>query len=114
MAKIKAVLDQETWIAVDVPEEFQAIVLSLSSTDFPVKGMEMPSNDNNSKLSEDGVFTSQESHIQLKIMLKIAMGHLRQAMKTRLNPLLRLKIVLLAMLGQSRKPLCLEVLAIIW
>ncbi|KAM3392683.1 hypothetical protein ACQJBY_013698 [Aegilops geniculata] len=61
MAKIKAVLDQETWIAVDVPEEFQAIVLSLSSTDFPVNGMEMPSNDNNSKLSEDGVSTSQES-----------------------------------------------------
>jgi vacuolar protein sorting-associated protein 54 len=60
MAKIKAVLDQETWVAVDVPEEFQAIVLSLSSTDFPVNGMEMPSTDSNSKLSEDGISTAQE------------------------------------------------------
>ncbi|KAF5196374.1 Vacuolar protein sorting-associated protein 54 protein, partial [Thalictrum thalictroides] len=31
MTKIKAVLDQETWVSVDVPEEFQAIVSSLSS-----------------------------------------------------------------------------------
>ena len=31
MTKIKAVLDQETWVSVDVPEEFQAIVDSLSS-----------------------------------------------------------------------------------
>ncbi|XP_028098767.1 vacuolar protein sorting-associated protein 54, chloroplastic-like [Camellia sinensis] len=29
MAKIKAVLDQETWVEVDVPDEFQAIVTSL-------------------------------------------------------------------------------------
>lgn len=29
MAKIKAVLDQETWSEVDVPDEFQAIVTSL-------------------------------------------------------------------------------------
>lgn len=28
MTKIKAILDQETWVAVDVPEEFQAIVAS--------------------------------------------------------------------------------------
>ncbi|KAF6156833.1 hypothetical protein GIB67_002750 [Kingdonia uniflora] len=31
MAKIKAVLDQETWAAVDVPDEFQTIVNSLCS-----------------------------------------------------------------------------------
>jgi vacuolar protein sorting-associated protein 54 len=31
MAKIKAVLDQETWVEVDVPDEFQAIVTSLFS-----------------------------------------------------------------------------------
>ncbi|XP_062084241.1 vacuolar protein sorting-associated protein 54, chloroplastic [Humulus lupulus] len=30
MTKIKAVLDQETWVEVDVPDEFQAIVTSLS------------------------------------------------------------------------------------
>lgn len=56
-----AVLDQETWVAVDVPEEFQVIVLSLPSTDVLVNGIEMPSTGNNSKLSEDGVSTSQES-----------------------------------------------------
>uniref|UniRef100_A0A0E0KN79 Vacuolar protein sorting-associated protein 54 C-terminal domain-containing protein n=1 Tax=Oryza punctata TaxID=4537 RepID=A0A0E0KN79_ORYPU len=59
MAKIKAVLDQETWVAVDVPEEFQAIVLSLSSTYSVANGMEMPSTDDNSKLRENRV-TSQE------------------------------------------------------
>ncbi|AQK42835.1 Vacuolar protein sorting-associated protein 54 chloroplastic [Zea mays] len=59
MTKIKAVLDQETWVAVDVPEEFQAIVLSLSSTYSSVNGMEMPSTDDNSKFS-DHQPTSQE------------------------------------------------------
>jgi vacuolar protein sorting-associated protein 54 len=52
MAKIKAVLDQETWVPVDVPEEFQAIVLSLSST-YSANDMEMPSSDGSSKLSDD-------------------------------------------------------------
>ena len=33
MAKIKAVLDQETWSEVDVPDEFQAIVASMCSSD---------------------------------------------------------------------------------
>lgn len=33
MAKIKAVLDQETWVEVDVPEEFQAIINALFRTD---------------------------------------------------------------------------------
>ncbi|PKI49869.1 vacuolar protein sorting-associated protein 54, chloroplastic [Punica granatum] len=32
MTKIKAVLDQETWVEVDVPEEFQTIVYSLFGT----------------------------------------------------------------------------------
>lgn len=31
MAKIRAVLDQETWVEVDIPDEFQAIVTSLFS-----------------------------------------------------------------------------------
>ncbi|XP_020247722.1 vacuolar protein sorting-associated protein 54, chloroplastic [Asparagus officinalis] len=35
MAKIKAVLDQETWVSVDVPDEFQAILSSLSSSGVP-------------------------------------------------------------------------------
>lgn len=59
MTKIKAVLDQETWVAVDVPEEFQAIVLSLSSTYSSVNGLEMPSTDDNSKFSDHRP-TSQE------------------------------------------------------
>ena len=58
MAKIKAVLDQETWVAVDIPEEFQVIVLSLPSTEVLVNDVEMPGTGNNSKLSEDGVFTT--------------------------------------------------------
>ncbi|KDP34906.1 hypothetical protein JCGZ_09194 [Jatropha curcas] len=33
MTKIKAVLDQETWVEVDVPEEFQAIVTALFSSE---------------------------------------------------------------------------------
>lgn len=33
MAKIKAVLDQETWVEVDIPEEFQAIINALFCTD---------------------------------------------------------------------------------
>ncbi|XP_048424313.1 vacuolar protein sorting-associated protein 54, chloroplastic isoform X4 [Pyrus x bretschneideri] len=33
MAKIKAVLDQETWVEVDVPNEFQIIVTSLFSSE---------------------------------------------------------------------------------
>ena len=33
MTKIKAVLDQETWVEVDVPDEFQAIVTSLFSSE---------------------------------------------------------------------------------
>lgn len=33
MAKIRAVLDQETWVEVDVPDEFQAIVISLCSSE---------------------------------------------------------------------------------
>ncbi|GAB4824867.1 Vacuolar protein sorting-associated protein 54, variant 2 [Ancistrocladus abbreviatus] len=34
MAKIKAVLDQETWVEVDVPDEFQAIVMSIIGSDL--------------------------------------------------------------------------------
>ncbi|KAL9240224.1 hypothetical protein vseg_014469 [Gypsophila vaccaria] len=37
-AKIKAVLDQETWSEVDVPDEFQAIVTSMLSSDLLITG----------------------------------------------------------------------------
>lgn len=38
MAKIKAVLDQETWVEVDVPDEFQAIVSSLLCSESLIAG----------------------------------------------------------------------------
>ncbi|KAM7505724.1 hypothetical protein LguiB_004628 [Lonicera macranthoides] len=38
MAKIKAVLDQETWVEVDVPDEFQAIVTSLFCLESLITG----------------------------------------------------------------------------
>lgn len=53
MTKIKAVLDQETWVAVDVPEEFQAIVASLSST------QELPTN--NEPVSINGSSSAVDS-----------------------------------------------------
>lgn len=33
MSKIKAVLDQETWVEIDVPDEFQSIINMLFSSD---------------------------------------------------------------------------------
>ncbi|XP_043695603.1 vacuolar protein sorting-associated protein 54, chloroplastic [Telopea speciosissima] len=41
MAKIKAVLDQETWVAVDVPDEFQAIVDSLLCSESLINGSQL-------------------------------------------------------------------------
>lgn len=38
MAKIKAVLDQETWVAVEVPDEFQSIVDWLTSFETSTNG----------------------------------------------------------------------------
>lgn len=38
MAKMKAVLDQETWVAVDVPDEFQVIINSLLSSEALING----------------------------------------------------------------------------
>ncbi|CAN1226103.1 Vacuolar protein sorting-associated protein 54, chloroplastic [Linum grandiflorum] len=36
MTKMKAVLDQETWVEVDVPDEFQGIITSLFSSETPM------------------------------------------------------------------------------
>ncbi|KAL5699525.1 hypothetical protein ACHQM5_030412 [Ranunculus cassubicifolius] len=38
MAKIKAVLDQETWVLADVPEEFQSIVDNIISVEASING----------------------------------------------------------------------------
>ncbi|CAL9156248.1 unnamed protein product [Musa hybrid cultivar] len=60
MTKIKAVLDQETWIAVDVPDEFQAIVLSLSSGDALLSNSHLASSNPDSGTVEAGFPASQE------------------------------------------------------
>lgn len=38
MTKLRAVLDQETWVEVEIPNEFQAIVDSLFSLESIVNG----------------------------------------------------------------------------
>ncbi|RZR82731.1 hypothetical protein BHM03_00009220 [Ensete ventricosum] len=58
MTKIKAVLDQETWVAVDVPDEFQAIVFSLSSGDALLS--DLASSDPDTGTVEAGFPASQE------------------------------------------------------
>lgn len=56
VAKIKAVLDQETWSEVDVPDEFQAIVASMVSSDPVVAGNSGVTQDNGS-MSSNGEAT---------------------------------------------------------
>lgn len=46
MTKIKAVLDQETWVEVDVPDEFQAIVTSLFTSEALASGSPDDAQDN--------------------------------------------------------------------
>nr|CAD1843793.1 unnamed protein product [Ananas comosus var. bracteatus] len=60
MTKIKAVLDQETWVAVDVPDEFQAIVEALSSTDSPVNSFEPTATDGTANVVESEASAGQE------------------------------------------------------
>ncbi|KAG1362575.1 putative Vacuolar protein sorting-associated protein 54, chloroplastic [Cocos nucifera] len=60
MTKIKAVLDQETWVTVDVPDEFQSIVVSLSSIDNGELGPDILS----SEMVESGV-SSGEQHFRI-------------------------------------------------
>ncbi|KAL5830157.1 hypothetical protein ACOSQ3_019625 [Xanthoceras sorbifolium] len=61
MTKIKAVLDQETWVQVDVPDEFQAIVMSLFSSEALVSGSTDDIQGNMTTYSE--VVTSNDSTI---------------------------------------------------
>ncbi|XP_020084503.1 vacuolar protein sorting-associated protein 54, chloroplastic [Ananas comosus] len=60
MTKIKAVLDQETWVAVDVPDEFQAIVEALSSTDSPVNSFESTATDGTANVVESEASAGQD------------------------------------------------------
>ncbi|KAK2655653.1 hypothetical protein Ddye_008705 [Dipteronia dyeriana] len=61
MTKIKAVLDQETWVEVDVPDEFQTIVASLFSSEALVSGSTDDVQGNMTTYSEVG--TSNDSTI---------------------------------------------------
>ncbi|KAK4834474.1 hypothetical protein QYF36_023395 [Acer negundo] len=61
MTKIKAVLDQETWVEVDVPDEFQTIVVSLFSSEALVSGSTDDVQGNMATYSEVG--TSNDSAI---------------------------------------------------
>ncbi|CAK9167421.1 unnamed protein product [Ilex paraguariensis] len=75
MAKIKAVLDQETWVEVDVPDEFQAIITSLFCSEPPVTtdreasghnaagNTEVVSSNNGSPVADTGLPISQH-HIE--------------------------------------------------
>ncbi|KAM1749974.1 hypothetical protein ACFX12_010762 [Malus domestica] len=60
MAKIKAVLDQETWVEVDVPDEFQIIVTSLFSSESLVSE-NLDAVQDNTETSYNEVATSSNS-----------------------------------------------------
>ncbi|CAN1226101.1 Vacuolar protein sorting-associated protein 54, chloroplastic [Linum grandiflorum] len=54
MTKMKAVLDQETWVEVDVPDEFQGIITSLFSSETPIEThaqQQLPRKDSIDKLN---------------------------------------------------------------
>ncbi|CAN1226105.1 Vacuolar protein sorting-associated protein 54, chloroplastic [Linum grandiflorum] len=53
MTKMKAVLDQETWVEVDVPDEFQGIITSLFSSETPMSAaqQQLPRKDSIDKLN---------------------------------------------------------------
>nr|CAB3486514.1 unnamed protein product [Digitaria exilis] len=89
MTKIKAVLDQETWVAVDVPEEFQAIVQSFSSTYSSVNGMDMPSADDNSKFSDptsqDPTYSAENSDANGKLIPAVGESKVESTSQTENN-----------------------------
>lgn len=64
MTKIKAVLDQETWVEVDVPDEFQAIVTSLFSSEALI-----------SENSDDGQGNKETSNESSCVNAKSSIAH---------------------------------------
>ncbi|XP_027339653.1 vacuolar protein sorting-associated protein 54, chloroplastic isoform X2 [Abrus precatorius] len=59
MAKIKAVLDQETWVEIDVPEEFQSIINLLFTSDALTSENLNDTEDDNST-AYNGVMTNHD------------------------------------------------------
>ncbi|KAK6267473.1 hypothetical protein QUC31_011633 [Theobroma cacao] len=76
MTKIKAVLDQETWVEVDVPDEFQAIVSSLLHSEAIISGnkdnaetnmtsySDMVASNEGSQVADTGLQGALEQHEQ--------------------------------------------------
>uniref|UniRef100_A0A5B7C787 Vacuolar protein sorting-associated protein 54 C-terminal domain-containing protein n=1 Tax=Davidia involucrata TaxID=16924 RepID=A0A5B7C787_DAVIN len=91
MAKIKAVLDQETWVEVDVPDEFQAIITSLvfseplitRQTDdvhgnVATNYSEAAASNNGSLMTDTGLPNSQQ-HIERADSIEASAGNTAEA-----------------------------------
>ncbi|GMN25950.1 hypothetical protein TIFTF001_001130 [Ficus carica] len=77
MTKIKAVLDQETWVEVDVPDEFQAIVTSLFYPEALIS--ENPDDvQGNVETSYNEVVTSDDSSLVI-VESSISQSQIKQA-----------------------------------
>ncbi|XVF75042.1 hypothetical protein PTKIN_Ptkin13bG0157400 [Pterospermum kingtungense] len=63
MTKIKAVLDQETWVEVDVPDEFQAIVSSLFHSEAIMSGSKDNAESDTMKSYSDMVASNERSQV---------------------------------------------------
>ncbi|CAN1226115.1 Vacuolar protein sorting-associated protein 54, chloroplastic [Linum grandiflorum] len=86
MTKMKAVLDQETWVEVDVPDEFQGIITSLFSSETPMSAeLDAIQPDKTATYSEgvasdDGsVVPVSETHAQQQLPRKDSIDKLNSA-----------------------------------
>lgn len=78
MAKIKAVLDQETWVEVDVPDEFQAIVNSLLCSEALISE-NLHDAQNNVEISYGEVITNKDCSIMADAGPRKAQQQIEQA-----------------------------------
>ncbi|EXC21740.1 Vacuolar protein sorting-associated protein 54 [Morus notabilis] len=65
MTKIRAVLDQETWVEVDVPDEFQAIITSLSLSEALISD-----NPDDAQVSQSQIKQANSNEISTDITVK--------------------------------------------
>lgn len=78
MAKIKAVLDQETWVEVDVPDEFQAIVNSLLCSEALISE-NLHDAQNNVEISYGEVITNKDCSLMADAGPRKAQQQIEQA-----------------------------------
>lgn len=78
MAKIKAVLDQETWVEVDVPDEFQAIVTSLLCSEALISE-NLHDAQNNVEISYGEVITNKDCSLMADAGPRKAQQQIEQA-----------------------------------